>query len=233
MARGPKFKCSVDSLGHLGPTEDKSELLKVIGSPRLKRAYKASEAASDSDPDPDESLETSMVVLVIEGHVLSQALDQIAVKQVQQKMSLLTRFPYLQNYTRITLIKLINALRKIDLTRGTTLFTQGEPFTHFYLLICGEFDQFWVKQKGKSGQQSKNKYRINQMSEALEDNSVAILSSFQTLGLEEWISGSDTYMTTVKCKSAAGEIEDHNLYELLLNFYGKGLLDQTSSFGNN
>jgi 7,8-dihydro-6-hydroxymethylpterin-pyrophosphokinase len=48
---------------------------------------------------------------------------------------------------------------------------------------------------------------------------VAILGSFETCGLEEWISGSDTYLTTVKCRSAAAVLEDPALIELYMNYY--------------
>lgn len=43
---------------------------------------------------------------------------------------------------------------------------------------------------------------------------MAILTNFHTCGLEEWISGSEKYLTTVKCKSAAGEVNDKQLAEL-------------------
>lgn len=63
------------------------------------------------------------------------------------------RFPYLRLYTRITLLKLFDVLQKENLTRNTLLFSQGQPFTHFYLIIYGEFEQLWNKQKSKAGKQ--------------------------------------------------------------------------------
>ena len=146
-------------------------------------------------------------------------------KQVQQQMNLLTRFPYLANYTRITLLRLINNFKREDITRNTLLFKQGEPFTHFYLILHGEFDQLWHNTKHADRAQSsppksaRNKYNVNQTNVTSEDHHVAILSSFHTCGLEEWIAGSETYLTTVKCISAAGEVTDPALAELYEIFF--------------
>lgn len=49
---------------------------------------------------------------------------------------------------------------------------------------------------------------------------MAVLTDFQTCGLEEWISGSDTMLTTLSCTSSSGIIKDPAQIELFANFYG-------------
>lgn len=51
---------------------------------------------------------------------------------------------------------------------------------------------------------------------------VAILSQFQTIGLEEWITGSDTFMTTVRCKQASSIVSDPVLIQNYADFFGLG-----------
>jgi hypothetical protein len=54
----------------------------------------------------------------------------------------------------------------------------------------------------------------------LERNRVALLGEFMTCGLEEWISGSDTMLTSVKCTTSSGFINDPQRIELFANFFG-------------
>ena len=42
----------------------------------------------------------------------------------------------------------------------------------------------------------------------MERNRVAVLTNFQTTGLEEWISGSETMLTTVRCTMSSGVLKD-------------------------
>lgn len=41
----------------------------------------------------------------------------------------------------------------------------------------------------------------------------------QSCGFEEFISGSDTYLTTVRCRTSSGFIDDPDLIELFTTFY--------------
>jgi hypothetical protein len=54
----------------------------------------------------------------------------------------------------------------------------------------------------------------------MDSNRISILSNFQICGLEEWISGSDTWLTTVRCNMSSGIIKDPAAIELFANFYG-------------
>ena len=52
---------------------------------------------------------------------------------------------------------------------------------------------------------------------------VAILTSFQTLGLEEWISGNDRYMSSVRCFTSVGKITDPQTAEMFCRFNNREL----------
>ena len=153
-------------------------------------------------------------------------------------MNLITRFPFLHQ-TRSTRLKLINHFKKEDYTRNSLLFKQGDEFTHIYLILFGEFSQRWTngnhnkpvapfQHKGQSDLGIKKNYLVNKNGNQSDEQEIAILSSFQACGLEEWLSGSTTYLTTVKCMSASGEVKNPTMIELFENLYGMSQSGQGS-----
>jgi len=63
--------------------------------------------------------------------------------------------------------------------------------------------------KDDSHKATRNTYvikKINKDAATIDDQRVAILSKLQTCGIEEWVTGSPVYLTTVKCASATTEI---------------------------
>lgn len=106
----------------------------------------------------------NLIVVSIDQSVISQAISFVQNKYIGHQMELIYHFPYLKSFTKITLLKLINNLKREDYTRNTLLFKQGDPFTHFFLIMHGEFDQTWMKQKKELDElrSVKMSYMVNQ-----------------------------------------------------------------------
>lgn len=47
------------------------------------------------------------------------------------------------------------------------------------------------------------------------------MTAFQTCGLEEWITGSEQYLTTVRCSSATSLIRDPAVVQLYMEYFGE------------
>ena len=62
-------------------------------------------------------------------------------QKFMSKMKFVSKFPFLQNFTKTTLLKLISNFKYTELKKNNFLFKQGEKFTHVYLIVCGEFIQ--------------------------------------------------------------------------------------------
>ena len=69
--------------------------------------------------------------------------------------------------------------------------------------------------------------KINKDAPTMDDQRVAILSKMQTCGIEEWVTGSPVYLTTVKCASATAEIHDTDLIAMFLGNYNYSKLPKT------
>ena len=61
--------------------------------------------------------------------------------------------------------------------------------------------------------------KVNEGARTKKDLKIANISPFMTLGLEEWVTGSETYVTSVRCNNSIGILEDKNLVEIYKNFY--------------
>lgn len=48
---------------------------------------------------------------------------------------------------------------------------------------------------------------------------VAVVGAFQTFGLEEWVSGSPTWLTTVHCSKSSGIIREKDAVELYKSYF--------------
>ena len=130
-------------------------------------------------------------------------------------MDMIIKFPFLEHFTRPTLRRLINHFKKEEMLRNSILYRQGDEFTHIYLILFGEFSEKKTNASRsdvnsdsprKEGALKKN-FLVNKAADSGSDSEIRILKSFQTCGLEEWMAGSSTYLTTVKCISASGEVE--------------------------
>ena len=60
-------------------------------------------------------------------------------------LNLLTSFGYLKGFTSKTLLKLSKLVEVEEVSHQGLLYKQGDPFTHFYLLVLGEYDQIWAE----------------------------------------------------------------------------------------
>ena len=49
---------------------------------------------------------------------------------------------------------------------------------------------------------------------------IAILSAFQTCGLEEWVTGQENYLTTVRCSISRGVVTDSQLIDNYSQYFG-------------
>lgn len=70
---------------------------------------------------------------------------------MEKNLDLLRRFIYLRGFTSKTLQKLSKHLVVEEVSHQGLLYKQGDPFTHFYLLILGEYDQIWAEQSAVGG----------------------------------------------------------------------------------
>jgi hypothetical protein len=75
------------------------------------------------------------------------------------------------------------------------LFREGDKFTHIWLIVFGEFVQSCRPIK-ESGNSPKNEKEVE----------ISQVTQFMALGLEEALLESDTYISSVKCMTAFGEI---------------------------
>lgn len=59
------------------------------------------------------------------------------------RQTIFKNFSYLNNFTKQTLKKLLSSSKLEEISNQGYLYKQGEKFTHFYLIIYGEFEQLW------------------------------------------------------------------------------------------
>ena len=64
-------------------------------------------------------------------------------------------------------------------------------------------------------------FKVNQGAYDKKAHKVAVVSPFMTLGLEEWVTGNDNYITSCRCTNSYGIIEDRDLVEIFKNYYGE------------
>ena len=64
-------------------------------------------------------------------------------KQLGSAIQLLRNFGFMRHFTRITLSKVRHHVKKVDFAKDSVVIRQGDPFTHFYLILNGEFEQLW------------------------------------------------------------------------------------------
>ena len=67
-----------------------------------------------------------------------------------EKLAILRRYIYLRGFTHKTLMRLSKNIEVEEISHHGLLYKQGDPFTHFYLLVLGEFDQIWAEQDTKA-----------------------------------------------------------------------------------
>ena len=65
-------------------------------------------------------------------------------------LNLFKRFNYLTNFTAKTLKRFKEIVEPEEVSHKGVLFNQGDKFTHFYLLVLGEFEQLWVEKSALS-----------------------------------------------------------------------------------
>ena len=66
------------------------------------------------------------------------------------RLALLRRYGYLKGFTQKTIEKLCKNLIIEEVSHQGLLYKQGDPFTHFYLFVLGEYDQIWQEQDVKT-----------------------------------------------------------------------------------
>ena len=49
---------------------------------------------------------------------------------------------------------------------------------------------------------------------------VSVLTPWQTIGLEEWVSGQPYHLTSIKCRQSSGVITDQDEAEKYFNYFG-------------
>jgi hypothetical protein len=59
----------------------------------------------------------------------------------------------------------------------------------------------------------KTNFLINKNGDDKKQLKVALLNAFQTCGLEEWVTGQENYLTTVRCSISRGVITDSQLID--------------------
>jgi hypothetical protein len=126
-------------------------------------------------------------------------------EKTRLKLALFKKFSMIGFMTSGSLQKLKSKSKNIAIKYGQTLFTQGQKFDSIYLLCFGDFIQTW---HGKD----------SEMDDSVSAP-VATHSPFGMFGLEEWISGSDTWLTTTKCVRERGVCQDPELAEIYAHFY--------------
>ena len=66
----------------------------------------------------------------------------------------------------------------------------------------------------------KTNFLINKNGEDKQQLKVALLNAFQTCGLEEWVTGQENYLTTVRCSISRGVITDSQLIDNYSQYFG-------------
>ena len=77
-----------------------------------------------------------------------------------------------------------------------------------------------IKSKKASINGKKINFLINKNGEDKQQLKVALLNSFQTCGLEEWVTGQEHYLTTVRCSISRGVIIDTQLIDNYSQYFG-------------
>ena len=208
----PRSLCSVDSLGNLKAvdkklqeeTEVKHAHSSSSDSSDAERAYISevygsagirSGQISDRDISTKPRCETAkatynenekLLVAYIDHTVLTQALSSQIMKQIEYEMDMITKFPFLENFTRPTRLRLINHFKKEQMLRNSVLYRQGDEFTHIYLILFGEFSEKRTNVSrsdvdGESPQKDralKKNFSVNKAADNGSDSEIRILKSF-------------------------------------------------------
>ena len=66
----------------------------------------------------------------------------------------------------------------------------------------------------------KTNFLINKNGDDKQQLKVALLNAFQTCGLEEWVTGQENYLTTVRCSISRGVITDSQLIDNYSQYFG-------------
>ena len=66
----------------------------------------------------------------------------------------------------------------------------------------------------------KTNFLINKNGDDKKQLKVALLNAFQTCGLEEWVTGQENYLTTVRCSISRGVITDSQLIDNYSQYFG-------------
>ena len=61
-----------------------------------------------------------------------------------QAHQIMRNFIYLKSFTVKTLRKFIESMEVVDVSHGAYLCQQGDPFTHIYLIILGQYEVQWT-----------------------------------------------------------------------------------------
>ena len=62
-----------------------------------------------------------------------------------QNHAILRNFVYLKGFTVKTLRKFLDNVEVLDVPPQAYLCQQGDPFTHFYLIIFGQYEMQWTE----------------------------------------------------------------------------------------
>jgi len=63
----------------------------------------------------------------------------------QLAYTILRNFSFLKGFTSKTLKKFIDHVELVSIPHHGLICRQGDPFTHFYLVLYGEYDQQWCE----------------------------------------------------------------------------------------
>ena len=102
---------------------------------------------------------------------------------------------------------------------------QGQEFTHFYFSMFGDYEQLWKDNSYKKNEKQIT-YTKKQVPFRIDDHRVATFCHFVAFGLEEWISGSKTWLTSFRCIMDNGTITDPKFIDCYSKFFNDGTLDQ-------